>query len=55
MLLARWDEAVSSSFFGNSRMGDDELWRTTLVDGDGRHLVEIVGATVLKQLTNRLL
>ena len=36
-------------------MVDDELWGTALVDGDGRHLVEFVGATVLKQFSNRLL
>ena len=52
---AHWVETVSDSIFENSRMGDDELWGTALVDGDGRHLVEFVGATVLKQLSNRLL
>jgi hypothetical protein len=52
---AHWVETVSASIFENSRMGDDELWGTALVDGDGRHLVEFVGATVLKQLSNRLL
>ena len=50
-----WVETALDSFFENSRMGDDELWGTALVDGDGRHLVEFVGATVLKQLSNRLL
>ena len=32
---AHWVETVSDSIFENSRMGDDELWRTGLVDGDG--------------------
>ena len=31
----RWAEAVSESCFENSRMVDDELWGTALVDGDG--------------------
>ena len=30
-----WVEALSESFFENSRMVDDELWGTALVDGDG--------------------
>jgi len=30
---AHWVEAVSDSFFEDSRTGDDELWGTVLVDG----------------------
>ena len=30
---AHWVETVSDSIFENSRMGDDELWGTALVDG----------------------
>ena len=40
------------SCFENSRIGDDELWGTALVDGDGRHLIEIACATVLKLFVN---
>jgi hypothetical protein len=30
-----WVEAMPESCFENSRMVDDELWGTALVDGDG--------------------
>ena len=32
---AHWVEAVLDGFFESGRAGDDELWGTVLVDGDG--------------------
>ena len=52
-----WAEAVSGSFFENSRTGGDELWGTALVDGDGstntqaKLLVALVDSRTLEHMT----
>ena len=48
---------MSDSFFENSRMGDDELWGTAFVDGDGstntqvKLLVALVVSRTLEHVT----